>query len=426
METYWGPHFDALARTDPEIAAAVLGELDRQRGNLQLIASENFTSPAVLAALGSTLTNKYAEGYPGRRYYAGCEQVDLVERRAVERAMGLFGAGHANVQPHSGSAANLAAYAAVLRPGDTILAMELPHGGHLTHGSRVNFSGRWFHTVGYPVDPHHELIDYEQVRELAHTYRPQLIVCGATAYPRDIDYRVFREIADEVDAYLLVDAAHTIGLIAGGVTESPVPYADLVTASTHKVLRGPRGGMILCRESLAKRVDQAVFPFLQGGPMMHVIAAKAVALQEAATTHYQRYTEQVVANARALADGLTTAGLRPVTGGTDTHLVLVDLRAAEVPGDQAEQRCQRARIVANKNAIPYDPRPPTVASGIRLGTPAVTSQGMRQEEMRQVAELVAAAVRTDPATSTGPARLAELASEVTSLVHKYPAYPHLP
>src|SRR4051794_5614043 len=317
MTTFWGPDFAALQSTDPEIASVVLGELERVRGGLQLIASENLTSPAVIAALGSTLTNKYAEGYPGRRYYGGCAQVDRAEEIGIERARELFGAEHANLQPHSGAGANLAAYAALLQPGDTVLAMDLPHGGHLTHGSKVNFSGKWFHTVGHPVRKADELIDYDQVRDLARQHQPKMIICGATAYPRLIDFGAFRAIADEVGAYLMVDAAHFIGLVAGGAVPSPVPHADVVCATTHKVLRGPRGGMILCRAELAARVDKAVFPFTQGGPLMHAVAAKAVALREAAQPQFREYAAQVVANARALAAGLAAEGMRPVSGGTD-------------------------------------------------------------------------------------------------------------
>ena len=412
MDTFWGPDFDMLAHTDPEIAAIVLGELDRQRSGLQLIASENFTSPAVLAALGSTLTNKYAEGYPGARYYGGCHEVDQAEELGVRRARELFGAEHANLQPHSGTAANLAAYAAMVQPGDTVLAMDLPHGGHLTHGSRVNFSGKWFHHVGYRVRPDTELIDYDEVRELALAHRPALIICGATAYPRLIDFAAFRAIADEVGAYLMVDAAHFIGLVAGRAVPSPVPHADVVTCTTHKVLHGPRGGMILCRAALAPRIDKAVFPFSQGGPMMHVIAAKAVALREAAQPAFARYAGQVVANARALAEGLAAEGMRPVTGGTDTHLALTDLRGLKVSGSTAEGRCDRAGITLNKNAIPYDPERPIVASGIRVGTPCVTTQGMREDEMRRIAGLIGTAVRDE----------ADVSGEVAELVRHFPAY----
>ena len=422
-DTFWGPDFQQLSTVDPEIAEVVLGELDRLRGGLQLIASENLTSPAVLAALGSTLTNKYAEGYPGRRYYGGCAEVDRAEELAVSRAKELFGAEHANVQPHSGASANLAAYAALVQPGDTVLAMDLPHGGHLTHGSRVNFSGKWFHPVGYTVRRDTGTIDYDEVRDLARAHRPKMIICGATAYPRLIDFARFREIADEVDAYLMVDAAHFIGLVAGGAIPSPVPYADVVTATTHKVLRGPRGGMILCREPLAARIDKAVFPFTQGGPLMHAVAAKAVALREAAQPEFRTYAAQVVANARALADGLAAEGLPPVSGGTDTHLALLDLRETGVTGAQAEARCDAAGITLNKNAIPYDPQPPMVASGIRVGTPSVTTQGMREGEMRRIAGLIGRAVRTDPAAPGGADTLAGVAREVTELVAAFPAYP---
>ena len=421
--TFWGPDFEQLSAGDPEIAEVVLGELDRLRTGLQLIASENLTSPAVLAALGSTLTNKYAEGYPGRRYYGGCAQVDRAEEIGITRAKDLFGAEHANLQPHSGASANLAAYAALVQPGDTVLAMELPHGGHLTHGSRVNFSGKWFHTVGYTVRRDTELIDYDEVRDLALAHRPKMIICGATAYPRLIDFALFREIADAVGAYLMVDAAHFIGLVAGQAVPSPVPYADVVCATTHKVLRGPRGGMILCRESLAERIDKAVFPFTQGGPLMHAVAAKAVALHEAAQPEYRRYAAQVVTNARALADGLAAEGLPAVSGGTDTHLALIDLQQTGVTGADAEARCDAATITLNKNAIPYDPRKPMVASGIRVGTPSVTTQGMTEPQMRQVAELITRAVRTDPSTPGGADELARVAADVAELAAEFPAYP---
>ena len=421
--TFWGPDFEQLSTSDPEIAEVVLGELDRLRTGLQLIASENLTSPAVLAALGSTLTNKYAEGYPGRRYYGGCAQVDRAEEIGIARAKDLFGAEHANLQPHSGASANLAAYAALVQPGDTVLAMELPHGGHLTHGSRVNFSGKWFHTVGYTVRRDTELIDYDEVRDLALAHRPKMIICGATAYPRLIDFALFREIADSVGAYLMVDAAHFIGLVAGQAVPSPVPYADVVCATTHKVLRGPRGGMILCRESLAERIDKAVFPFTQGGPLMHAVAAKAVALHEAAQPEYRRYAAQVVANAQALADGLAAEGMRPVSGGTDTHLALIDLQETGVTGAEAETRCDAATITLNKNAIPYDPHKPMVASGIRVGTPCVTTQGMTEPQMRQVADLIARAVRADPSAPGGADVLAGVAADVAELVAEFPAYP---
>jgi glycine hydroxymethyltransferase len=422
VDTFWGPDFTALERADPEIAHVLLAEVDRQRGGLQLIASENFTSPAVLAALGSTLADKYAEGYPGERYYGGCGEADRAERLAVERAKELFGAEHANVQPHSGAAANLAAYAALAEPGDPVLAMELSHGGHLTHGSRVNFSGKWFHPIGYRVCPDTEQIDYDEVRDLALAHHPKIIMCGATAYPRLIDFARFREIADEVGAYLVVDAAHFIGLVAGRAVPSPVPHADVVTCTTHKVLRGPRGGMILCRAELAQRIDKAVFPFSQGGPMMHVVAAKAVALREASLPGFRTYAQQVVRNAQALTAGLTAEGMRPVSGGTDTHLALTDLRGLGVSGRDAEARCELARITINKNAIPYDPERPAVASGIRVGTAGVTTQGMREGEMRQIAGLIGVAVRSDPDTTAGASRLADAADEVAGLVRRFPAY----
>ncbi|HEY0485412.1 MAG TPA: serine hydroxymethyltransferase [Mycobacteriales bacterium] len=415
---FWGPDFDALAAEDPEIADVLLGELDRLRSGLQLIASENLTSPAVLAALGSTLSNKYAEGYPGRRYYGGCAQVDRAEEIGIARAKELFGADHANLQPHSGASANLAAYAALLVPGDSVLAMALPHGGHLTHGSKVNFSGRWFDTVGYSVRRDTELIDYDEVRDLAREHQPKMIICGATAYPRLIDFAAFREIADETGAYLVVDAAHFIGLVAGGAIPSPVPYADVVTCTTHKVLRGPRGGMILCREDLAGRIDKAVFPFTQGGPLMHAVTAKAVALREAQLPAYRTYAQQVVRNAQALAEGLAAEGMRPVSGGTDTHLALIDLRETGVTGAEAEARCDAAGITLNKNAIPYDPRKPMVASGIRVGTPCVTTQGMTEHDMKDVASLIGRAVRDADGSAAGEVRRA-----VGELVARCPAYP---
>lgn len=418
---FWGPDFDLLRQEDPEVAGILLSELERLRGGLQLIASENLTSPAVLAALGSTLSNKYAEGYPGHRYYGGCSEVDKVENLAIERAKALFGADHANVQPHSGASANLAAYGAFLRPGDTVLAMSLPHGGHLTHGSKVNFSGKWFNVVSYGVGQETELIDYDQVRELALIHEPKMIICGATAYPRLIDFAAFREIADEVGAILMVDAAHFIGLVAGQAIPSPVPFADVVCFTTHKVLRGPRGGMILCREEHAKKIDKAVFPMMQGGPLMHSVAGKAVALWEAAQPAYREYAHQVIANARALARAMAEEGMRPVSGGTDTHLALVDLRPLGVTGAHAEQACDAVGITLNKNAIPYDPEPPMVASGIRVGTPAVTTQGMGEPEMAEIARLIGQAVRSEH-QGAGQHKNADLAREVTALVTRFPAY----
>ena len=414
---FWGPDFNALQSEDPEIAAVVLDELDRLRGGLQLIASENFTSPAVLAALGSTLSNKYAEGYPGRRYYGGCEVVDRAEEIGIARAKELFGCDHANLQPHSGASANLAVYAALLEPGDAVLAMSLPHGGHLTHGSKVNFSGKWFSVMPYGVREDTELIDYDEVRDLALKHQPKMIICGATAYPRLIEFDKFRAIADEVGAWLMVDAAHFIGLVAGKAIPSPVPYADVVSFTTHKVLRGPRGGMIVCREELASRIDKAVFPFSQGGPLMHAVAAKAVALKEALQPSYQAYARQVVANSQTLAEGLAAEGMRPVSGGSDTHLNLIDLRGLGVTGKDAEARCDAAGITLNKNAIPFDPQPPMVASGIRVGTPAVTTQGMTEGDMKEVAALIGRAVRDADGSAA-----ADIRAAVGALVGRHPAY----
>ncbi len=420
---FWGPDFDALSQQDPEIAEVVLDELERLRGGLQLIASENLTSPAVLAALGSTLSNKYAEGYPGRRYYGGCQVVDRAEEIGIARTKELFGAEHANLQPHSGASANFAVYAAFTQPGDTVLAMDLKQGGHLTHGSKVSFSGKWFNVVPYLVRQDSELIDYDQVRDLAREHRPKMIIAGATAYPRLIDFAAFREIADEVGAKLMVDAAHFIGLVAGQAIPSPVPYADVVSATTHKVLRGPRGGMILCRAEHAKAIDKAVFPFTQGGPLMHAVAAKAVAMREAAQPAYQQYATQVIANAQALAKSLEAEGMRAVSGGTDTHLALLDLRPIGVTGDEAETRCDAARITLNKNAIPYDPAPPLKPSGLRVGSPSLTTQGMTESDMAEVGSLLGRAVKAPHGTPAGDAELAEVAAAVSALVARAPAYP---
>jgi glycine hydroxymethyltransferase len=420
---FWGPDFDQLRQTDPEIADVVIGELDRLRGGLQLIASENLASPAVLAALGSTLSNKYAEGYPGRRYYGGCQVVDQAEEIAIARAKELFGADHVNVQPHSGASANFAVYAAFAKPGDTVLAMDLKQGGHLTHGSKVSFSGKWFNAVSYTVHQDTELIDYDQVRDLAKQHQPKIIITGATAYPRLIDFATFREIADEVGAILLVDAAHFIGLVAGKAIPSPVQYADVVSATTHKVLRGPRGGMLMCKEEHAKAIDKAVFPFTQGGPLMHAVAAKAVAYREALSTDYQTYAAQVIANARALSKSLEAEGMRAVSGGTDTHLALIDLRPIGVTGAEAEMRCDAARITLNKNAIPYDPAPPLKPSGIRIGSPSITTQGMTEGDMAQVGHLVARAVKAEHGTEAGDRELAKVADEVSALMARTPAYP---
>ncbi|HEY2043711.1 MAG TPA: serine hydroxymethyltransferase [Jatrophihabitans sp.] len=417
-EQYWGPDFASLQKMDPEIAGVVLDELDRLRGGLQLIASENFTSPAVLAALGSTLSNKYAEGYPGRRYYGGCEVVDRAEQIGIDRAKSLFEADHANLQPHSGASANIAVYGAFLKPGDTVLAMSLPHGGHLTHGSKVSFSGKWFNAVSYGVHPETENIDYDQVADMAKKHQPKMIICGGSAIPRLIDFAAFRQIADSVGAILMVDAAHFIGLVAGKAIPSPVPYADVVTFTTHKVLRGPRGGALVCKEEHAAKLDKAVFPMMQGGPLMHAVAAKAVNLAECATPEYQAYARQVIANAQALSAGLAEHGMRPVTGGTDTHLALIDLQGIGVTGKDVEARCDASGIVLNKNAIPNDPAPPSVASGIRVGSPSVTTQGMDEANMTTIAGLIARAALTDD-TSVH----AEIRTEVGDLVAAHPAYP---
>ena len=408
-----------LARCDPQVFDAIRHEAQRQEDNLELIASENVVSEAVLEAQGSVLTNKYAEGYPGKRYYGGCEHVDVVERLAIERAKAVFGAAHANVQPHSGAQANMAAYFSQLGPGDSILSMNLSHGGHLTHGSPVNFSGKFFEVVPYGVREDDQRLDYAEVADLARRHRPKLIVAGHSAYPRQIDAAPFREIADEVGALLMVDMAHYAGLVAADLHPSPVPHADLVTTTTHKTLRGPRGGMILCRAALAKSVDSSVFPGHQGGPLMHVIAAKAVALKEAATPAFKDYQRRIVANAKALAAGLLGRGFTLVSGGTDNHLLLLDLRGTELTGKAAQETLDRARITVNKNAIPFDPRSPFVTSGVRIGTPAVTSRGMGAAEMDRIAELIARAL-----ARIGDARgLAAVGDEVRDLCRQFPIYP---
>ena len=377
-----------LQETDPQIANAIAGEVRRQRDNINLIASENYASRAVLEAQGSVMTNKYAEGYPGRRYYGGCEFVDVTEKLAIERARELFGVDHANVQPHSGAQANMAAYFATIQPGDKVMGLSLDHGGHLTHGSPVNFSDKLYEFVPYTVDRELELIDYDEVRRLATEHRPKVIVSGATAYTRTIEFDRFREIADEVDALLMADIAHIAGLIAAGEHPSPVGHAQIVTSTTHKTLRGARGGMILCDSDLARNVDRAVFPNAQGGPLEHVVAAKAVTFGEAMTDEFAAYQQQVRANAVALGEALTDGGLRLVSGGTDNHMVLVDLRPLDVTGRQAEEALGRANIVVNRNAIPYDPRPPRVASGVRLGTAAISSRGFKENDARRVGELI--------------------------------------
>ena len=377
-----------LRETDAQVAEAIEGEIRRQRENINLIASENYASRAVLEAQGSVMTNKYAEGYPGRRYYGGCEFVDVTERLAIERAKQLFGVDHANVQPHSGAQANMAAYFATIQPGDTVMGLSLDHGGHLTHGSPVNFSNKLYEFVPYTVDRELELIDYDEVRRLAREHRPKIIVSGATAYTRTIEFDRFREIADEVDALLMADIAHIAGLVAAGEHPTPVGHAQLVTSTTHKTLRGARGGMILCDSDLARNVDRAVFPNAQGGPLEHVVAAKAVTFGEAMTDEFAAYQRQVRANAVALGEALTDGGLRLVSGGTDNHMVLVDLRPLDVTGRQAEEALGRANIVVNRNAIPYDPKPPRVASGVRLGTAAITSRGFQESDARRVGELI--------------------------------------
>jgi len=406
----------ALETVDPEVWRAVRAEADRQQTNLELIASENVVSRAVLEAQGSILTNKYAEGYPGRRYYGGCEFVDVAEQLAIDRAKALFGAEHANVQPHSGSQANMAVYFSQLAPGDTILAMDLTHGGHLTHGSPVNFSGKFFTVVSYGVRREDERLDVDAMRELARRHRPKMIVVGYSAYPRTIEFEPFRAAADEVGAVLMVDIAHFAGLVAAGIHPSPVPLAEFVTTTTHKTLRGPRGGMILCQEAYAKSLNSSVFPGNQGGPLMHVIAAKAVALHEAARPEFRAYQEQIVHNAKALAAGLTEKGFRLVSGGTDNHLMLLDLRTTEVTGKLAQETLEAAHITVNRNTVPFETRSPFVTSGVRIGTPAVTTRGMREPEMRIIAGLIARALER-----VGDAKaLAAVKDDVIALCRQFP------
>ena len=416
-ETFYGPDFALLSQQDPDVAAVLLSELTRQQTNLQLIASENFTSRAVLAALGSTLSNKYAEGYPGKRYYGGCEEVDKAEVIAIDRAKSLFGAEHANVQPHSGASANVAIYQAFTKPGDTVLAMSLSHGGHLTHGSPVNFSGKWFNVESYGVRQDNELIDYDELRDIALRTKPKMICSGATAYPSLIDFEKVRAICDEVGAIMWVDAAHFIGLVAGKAIPSPVPYADVVSFTTHKVLRGPRGGMILAKAEHAAAIDKSVFPGMQGGPIMSAVAGKAIALAECATPAYQKYAKDVIVNAKALAAALEGEGMRSVSGGTQTHLALMDIRSTGVTGKVADERCGLAGIVMNKNSIPYDPEKPGITSGIRVGTPATTTQGMGVTEMKTIASFIARAIKTDDANT-----LEAIKSEVHALTARFPIY----
>ena len=409
-----------LQQTDPEVFSAIEKETQRLEQNLELIASENVVSEAVLEAQGSVMTNKYAEGYPGKRYYGGCEFVDEVESLAIARAKQLFGADHVNVQPHSGSQANMTVYLSVLKPGDTYLGMNLAHGGHLSMGSPVNFSGFIYHVIPYGVTEQTETIDYDEVEKLAKEHRPKLIIAGASAYPRIIDYSRFRQIADQVGAYLMVDMAHIAGLIAAGLHPSPVPYADFVTTTTHKTLRGPRGGMVLCKAEHAKIVDSRVFPGMQGGPLMHVIAAKAVALKEALSPEFKSYQQQIVKNAKTLAQTLMSAGFRLTSDGTDNHLMLVDLRKSEITGKVAQETLDKARITVNKNGVPFDTRSPFVTSGVRIGTPAVTSRGMKEAEMKSIGGFIARALG-----SVGNDKvLKEIADEVADLCKKFPVYPH--
>jgi len=410
-----------LKKVDPEIFEALKCEYTRQNEHLELIASENFTSPAVMEAQGSVLTNKYAEGYPGKRYYGGCECVDIAERLAIERCKELFKAEHVNVQPHSGSQANQAVYLAVLKPGDTILSMNLSHGGHLSHGSPVNMTGKYFNVVQYGVRKDTETIDFDQVYQLAKEHKPKLIICGASAYPRVIDFEKFREIADEVGALLLADIAHIAGLVVAGLHPSPIEACHFVTTTTHKTLRGPRGGVVMCKEEFAKEIDKAVFPGLQGGPLMHVIAAKAVAFKEAQTEEFKKYQEQVVKNAKAMAEELSRQGFRLVSGGTDNHLMLVDLTDKGITGKEAEAALGRANITVNKNTIPFDTRSPFVTSGIRIGTPAITTRGIKEDEARRIAQLIAEVLKNINDEKV----IERVKAEVLEICGKHPLYPEL-
>ena len=410
---------EVIKKIDPQIAEAVLLELNRQNSHLELIASENFTSEAVMAAQGTILTNKYAEGYPGKRYYGGCQYVDIVEDLAKDRLKELFGADHANVQTHSGSQANMAVYFAALNYGDKVLGMNLAHGGHLTHGHKVNISGKYFEFHAYGVDQQTEQIDYDELANLARQVKPKMIVAGASAYPRIIHFDKFKEIADEVGAMFMVDMAHIAGLVATGLHPNPVPYADFVTSTTHKTLRGPRGGLILCKEQYAKDIDKAVFPGIQGGPLMHVIAAKAIAFKEALEPGFKEYQKQVVKNAAALADALTSEGFRIVSGGTDTHLMLVDLRPKGITGKFAEETLDEYKMTVNKNAIPNDPQPPAITSGIRIGAPAVTTRGLKEEDMKIVAWCINKALTGNEGEKT------EVNKKVADLTSKYPLYPDM-
>lgn len=405
-----------VAKYDPDVAAAMNDELKRQRRNLELIASENIVSPAVMAAMGSVLTNKYAEGYPGKRYYGGCQCVDVVEQIAIDRACKLFGSEYANVQPHSGAQANTAVYFSMLEPGDTVMGMSLSEGGHLTHGSPVNISGKYFNFVPYGVDPETHRINYDKVLEIAKEVKPKMIVCGASAYPRIIDFKRFREIADEVGAYLMVDMAHIAGLVAAGVHPSPVPYAHFTTTTTHKTLRGPRGGLILCNEEYSKQINKAIFPGTQGGPLMHTIAAKAVCFGEALKPEFKTYGENIVKNAKALANGLVSRGLNLVSGGTDNHVMLLDLRDREITGKELEHRLDEVYITVNKNTVPNEPRSPFVTSGIRIGTPAVTTRGLGVEEMDKIADFISLCVNDFEGNAD------DIRAGVNEICAKFPLY----
>ena len=411
--------YDTIRMIDPELYGAMKSELERQRDHIELIASENFTSRAVMEAMGSHLTNKYAEGYPGARYYGGCEYVDIVEQLAIDRAKKLFGAEHANVQPHSGSQANVAVYLALLKPGDTILGMDLSHGGHLTHGSKASISGKYFNACFYGVDPETEMIDYEKAMQIAGECKPKLIIAGASAYSRIIDFKKMREIADEVGAYLMVDMAHIGGLVAAGVHPSPVPYADVVTSTTHKTLRGPRGAIILCKDELKKKINSAVFPGTQGGPLMHIIAGKAVCFKEAMSEEFKAYQRQVVKNAAVLADTLSENGIRLVSGGTDNHLMLADTMSLGRTGNEVQELLDAAHITANKNSIPFDTQSVKLTSGMRFGTPAVTTRGMGEDEMRDIGKMIVRII------NDGDKAVDDVKQQVLSLCERFPLYPEI-
>lgn len=411
--------YDTIRMSDPELYGAMKNELERQRDHIELIASENFTSRAVMEAMGSHLTNKYAEGYPGARYYGGCEYVDIVEQLAIDRAKELFGAEHANVQPHSGSQANVAVYLALLKPGDTILGMDLSHGGHLTHGSKASISGKYFNACFYGVDPETEMIDYEKAMQIAGECKPKIIIAGASAYSRIIDFKKMREIADEVGAYLMVDMAHIGGLVAAGVHPSPVPYADVVTSTTHKTLRGPRGAIILCKDELKKKINSAVFPGTQGGPLMHIIAGKAVCFKEAMSEEFKAYQRQVVKNAAVLADTMSENGIRLVSGGTDNHLMLADTMSLGRTGNEVQELLDAAHITANKNSIPFDTQSVKLTSGMRFGTPAVTTRGMGEDEMRDIGKMIVRII------NDGDKAIDDVKQQVLSLCERFPLYPEI-